>query len=267
MYSDKIRTFYINNQGINPDCIIEEFDDYIVIDNCLKNFDDFKNNLLKFPVDNSDEFITDLYNHNIISADLAKPPGYCQILPIQLFEQYIFEIYKFLVECEYLPQRVNDNLLDRGFPNKLSRCCIMTGQIFHNDMIINKNANSPMPATGSYYSTLFLDSDENSNNGLSLYNLIYNGERYSCLDDITRLTDKELVSEIADFLNVKHGVDKSLEKYTQYQDNDYFETTRFIPAKENRVVITKGGNWINHKYDSTEESYRINLALNEPPKQ
>ena len=268
MYIDKLDTFYIDGgQLVNPDCIVEDFDDYIVVDNFLSNYDNFKNNLLKFPIDNSDEIISDLYNKNILTTEFTKPPGCCQLLPIVLFEQYIFENYKFLVDCEYLPQRANDDLLDRGFPSRLSRSCIMSGQIFHNDMVIMKNSNAPQPASGAYYSTLFLDSDNNSNNGISLNNLIYNNERYSCLDDITILTDKELLSEMSDFLNVKHAVSNSLEKYIPYQDNDYFETTRFIPAKENRLFITKGGNWISHKYNSTKESYRLNLAINEPPKQ
>lgn len=265
MYTDKLNTFYIDNsQSVNPDCIVQDFDDYVIVDNFLSNFDEFKNNLLKFPIDNSDEIISKLYNQNTASPQFMKPPGFCQLLPLALFEQYIFENYRFLVDCEYLPQRTNDNLLDKQFPTKLSRSCIMSGQIFHDDMVILKNSNAPQPASGSYYSTLFLDSDENSNNGISLYNLIYNNERYSCLDDITMITDNELISEISDFLNVKHTVTDSLEKYTQYQDNDYIETSRFIPAKENRLFITKGGNWIGHNYNSPEQSYRLNLAINEP---
>jgi len=268
MYTDKLNTFYIDeSQSVNPDCIVQDFDDYIIVDDFLLNFDKFKDNLLKFPIDNSDEIVSKLYNQNTVSTEFMKPPGYCQVLPLTLFEQYIFENYRFLVDCEYLPQRTNDNLLDKQFPSRLSRSCIMSGQVFHNDMIIFKNSNAPQPATGTYYSTLFFDSDEKSNNGVSLYNFIYNNERYSCLDDITILTDKELLSEMADFLNVKHTVSNTLEKYSEYQDNDYFESSRFIPAKENRLFITKGGNWVGHKYNSSEQSYRLNLAINEPPNQ
>jgi hypothetical protein len=265
MYLDKLNIFYIDDsQSVNPDCIVQDFDDYIIVDNFLLNFDKFKENILKFPVDNSDEVVTNLYNQGDETSGFSKPPGYCQLFPVALFEQYMFENYKFLVDCEYLPHRTNDNLLDQTFPAKLSRSCIIAGQFFHNNMIIFENSNAPQPATGSYYSTLFLDSDEKSSNGISLYDFIYKNERYSCLDDITAITDKELISEISDFLNAKHTVNNSLEKYTPYQDNDYFESTRFIPAKENRLFITKGGNWVGNKYNSSEQSYRLNLAINEP---
>ena len=36
MYTDKLNTFYIDeSQSVNPDCIVEEFDNYITIDNFL----------------------------------------------------------------------------------------------------------------------------------------------------------------------------------------------------------------------------------------
>ena len=169
MYSNKINTFYLDDsQTVNPDCIVQDFENYIIIDNFLLNFDKFKNNILKFPIDNSDEIISNVYNQNTLTSEFTKPPGYCQVLPVVLFEQYMFENYRLLVDCEYLPQRTNDNLLDKGFPARLSRSCILSGQIFHDNMVILKNSNAPQPASGSYYSSFFLDSNENSNNGVSL---------------------------------------------------------------------------------------------------
>ena len=266
MYTDKLSVFDFNTiNQINSDCTIEDFDNYIVVDNFLNDIDAAEENLLKFPIDNGEEIYQKFYENDKKESPICKIPGHCQMFPVDFFERYIFEIYKILVECEYLPQRANDNLLSQSFPTLLSKNSMMNGLIYHNDMIINKNANAPAPAMGQYYSMLFFDdSSSDSRTGFSLHDFIYEGKRYSCLDDITLITDQELLSEISDFLNAKHMVGKELEKYSPFLGNSYFDESRFVPAKRNRLVITKGGNWFTHVYSGGEESYRLITTFNEP---
>ena len=130
-------------------------------------------------------------------------------------------------------------------------------------MIINENANAPTPAIGEYYALLFIDDANENKSGISLYDFIYEGKSYSCLDDIRNETD-DLIKEISDFLNVKHSVKKQLVKYVPFEDNHYMVTKRYIPAKKNRLFITRGGNWINQNYSGNVESYRVSLSFNEP---
>lgn len=263
MYTDKLEVFDFNAaQQINTDCRIEDFDDYIIVDDFLNDVDVAQENLLKFPIDNGEKLFRQFYESGQREAPVTKVPGHCQLFPVDFFERYVFEIYKFLIDCEYLPQRANDNLLNPMYPTMLSKNSMINGLIYHDNMIINKNANAPAPAMGEYYSMLFFD--DNPKSGISLYDFVYDGKRYSCLDDITLNTDEEFLKEVSDFLNTKHSVSKELVKYSPYENCSYFDETRFIPAKRNRLVITKGGNWINPAYVGGEESYRLIATFNEP---
>ena len=55
MYTDKLSVFDFNTiNQINSDCTIEDFDNYIVVDNFLNDIDATEENLLKFPIDNGE---------------------------------------------------------------------------------------------------------------------------------------------------------------------------------------------------------------------
>ena len=266
MYTDKLGVFdFVQSQKINPDCEIQDFDEYIIVDDFFENVDESVNQFLKYPVDMGEDLYQKLFATGAKEWEMPKLPGFSQPLPVLLFERVIFEIYKFLIDCEFLPQRANENLMNPMFASQLASMSMVHGSIFHPNMIINKNANNPSPAMGEYWATIFFDdSTEDNKHGVSLYDFVYNNKRYSCLDDITLETDKKLLSEMGDFLNIKNGVTKELVEFTPFESNSFFDETRFIPAKKNRLVITRGGNWINQTYKANEETYQLIFSFNEP---
>lgn len=261
IYTDKISFFDITAQATNSDCEIQDFDNYIVVDNFLSDIDKFESELLKYPFDTGEELIQTRYNSGEKTNEFCKPPGHSQIVPIQLFEKYVFDAYKFLVDCEYVPQRANENLMDPEFAIKLSRNSFAYGSIFYEDMIVHKNSNAPAPAIGEYYAVLFFE--DSNENGISLYDFVYDDKRHQCVDDITRLS-RNSIEEISDYLNVKHSVKPDLVKYEQYLSNKHFEEIRNIPAKRNRLFITRGGNWIGNNYGNKNQSYRFTVSFTEP---
>ncbi len=157
MYTDKLGVFdFVQSQKINPDCEIQDFNEYIIVDNFFENVDESVNQFLKYPVDMGEDLYQKLFATGAKEWDQPKLPGFSQPLPVLLFEKVIFEIYKFLIDCEFLPQRANENLMNPMFASQLTSMSMAHGSVFHPNMVINKNANNPSPAMGEYWATIFL---------------------------------------------------------------------------------------------------------------
>ena len=130
-------------------------------------------------------------------------------------------------------------------------------------MTIHKRAQWPAPVLDFEYScNVFLGDDIDPENGISFYDLMFQGQRYKSIEDLTKIEDKETIATIKDYLNIFVTVQPDLEPYKAYEDTKYYDKTRFVEAQNNRMVIFKGGKWITHDYVPNEDSERYMFNTN-----
>jgi len=248
---------------ICEDIDIQDMGEYVVCDNVFEDPDAVRDFLIKFPADNADELKRLMYLNGDTKPEFKTPNGITQLLPNQYFDVWFQDLYKILIEAEFIPHQVNEYLKDKAFMSGLSRSGLVVANLQHDNMTIHKRAQWPSPLVEFDYScNLFLGDDIDPENGISFYDLMFQGQRYKNVEELTKIEDKETIATIRDYLNVFVTVQPDLEPYTTYKETKYYDKTRFVEAQKNRMVIFKAGRWMTHDYVVKEDSERYMFNTN-----
>ena len=248
---------------ICEDIDIQDMGDYVVCDNVFDDPDGALEYLAQFPADNSDELKRLMYLNNDTKPEFKTPNGITQLLPNQYFDVWFQDLYKILIEAEFVPHQVNEYLKDKMYMSSISRSGLVVANLHHDNMTIHKRAQWPSPCIDFDYScNVFLGDDIDPENGISFYDFIFQDKRFKNVEELTKIEDRETAATIKDYLNVFVTVQADLEPYTPYEDTKYYDKVRFVEAQKNRMVIFKGGKWITHDYTGKEDSERYLLNTN-----
>ena len=249
--------------AINEDIDIQDMGEYVVCDNVFADPDSALKFLIGFPADTADELKRLMYLNNDTKPEFKTPNGITQLLPNQYFDVWFQELYKILIEAEFIPHQVNEYLKDKAYMSGLSRNGLVVANLQHDNMTIHKRANWPAPVVDFDYScNVFLGDDIDPENGISFYDLMFKGERYKNIDDFAKIEDKELQATLRDYLNIFVTVQPDLEPYKPYEETKYYDKVRFVEAQKNRMVIFKSGKWMIHDYNGKEDSERYLFNTN-----
>ena len=244
---------------INNPPEIEEMDNCIVVDNFLNNIDSFEESLLQFPATNCHE-INEILYYGDKECDYVGTMGIVQPVPRDFVASYVNHLYQYLSEKDYMIPNPNN---DSKFFDQLVMSSASESTLFHEDMVVDVANNVPCPAGGEFNSTLFFDDDEEDNKkGLTFYDFIFEGRRYSSLDDFMIEDDetKEKIFEIVSEFSAGNG---KLELYEEFKESEYFKPTEYIEAKRNRLVAHKSSFFTVRNFTSGER-YRFNCCFNVP---
>ena len=247
---------------ISDDIDIQDMGDYVVVDDVFTDPDAVFDFLVKFPADSADELKRMMHLNNE-KPEFKTPNGITQLLPNQYFDVWFQELYKLLIEAEFVPHQVNQYLKDPEYMSQLSRNGLVTCNLQHDNMTIHKRASWPTPVLDFEYACdVFLGDNIDPENGISFYDLIFEDQRFKNVEDLTKIDDKETAATIKDYLNVFVTVQPELETYKPYEDTKFYDKVRFIEAKKNRMVIFKSGKWMTHDYNGKEDSERYVFNTN-----
>ena len=111
--------------------------------------------------------------------------------------------------------------------------------LFHEDMVVDVANNVPCPAGGEFTSTLFFDDDEEDNKkGITFYDFVFEGRRYSSLDDFMIEDDetKEKIFEIVKEFSAGNG---KLELYEEFKESEYLNPLSILRQKKPISCFTK----------------------------
>lgn len=232
--------------------------EYVIIDNFLKNPKDFIDFLKQFPADYTYRLLEQHYESKT-SCAFIKPPGIQQLLPNSHFQFLSAEIYKILMETNFIPENNSRILKDVEKFSTIVRSFVYYTNILFPNMVCNKNSELPHIDQFDYSFNIHLNEDVGG--GLSFYKLFVDNNYYSSVEDIVKLTDIEIKSSISDNLNIKCNATEDIIKYKQFNGDEMFIKYHTIPYKFNRLVLYKGSNWHNIEYDSEiETNIRYSLA-------
>ena len=248
---------------ISDDIDIQDMGDYVVVDDVFTDPDAVFDFLVKFPADSADELKRMMHLNNE-KPEFKTPNGITQLLPNQYFDVWFQDLYKILIEAEFVPHQVNEYLNDKGYMSSLSRSGLVTCSLQHDNMTIHKRAQWPAPVLDFEYScNVFLGDDIDPENGISFYDLMFEGQRYKNVEELTKIEDRELQGTLKDYLNVFVTIQPELEIYKPYEDTKYYDKVRFVEAKKNRMVICKSGKWMTQDYNGKEgvERYMFNTNI------
>ena len=249
--------------AINEDIDIQDMGEYVVCDNVFADPDSALKFLIGFPADTADELKRLMYLNNDTKPEFKTPNGITQLLPNQYFDVWFQELYKILIEAEFIPHQVNEYLKDKAYMSGLSRNGLVVANLQHDNMTIHKRANWPAPVVDFDYScNVFLGDDIDPENGISFYDFIFQDKRFKTIEDLTKIEDKETAATIKDYLNIFVTVQADLESYKPYEDTKYYDKVRFVEAQKNRMVIFKGGKWVSHDYNGKEDCERYLFNTN-----
>ena len=266
----KINQFDVHTlMQVNQDLDMEDFGDYVIIDNVIANYDDLWPALLQFPADASDLVKRLIYEKGEKPA-FKTPNGLTQLFPNQYFDNWFQELYKILIEAEFVPHQINTYLKNPEYMSGLCRKGLMLGSLMHDNMIMHKRSTYPSPLSEFEYATeLFLGGEDevNSDDGISFYSFTHGGKEYPDIKSLIDIQESDVQGEIKDILNAFCTVQPDLEPFKVYEGSKYFHETRRIEAKPNRMIIFKGNTWTTSNYSGVGERFALRTCLNVTPGQ
>jgi hypothetical protein len=246
---DNLNNLRANNENYE----VEDYDDYVVVDNFAFDIQKFESSLLKFPFDVGHQVAEILYEHSDDKQEFRRPDlGAIQLYPNHYFDNYIRNIHEILVDTEYVPTTLEGQYYNQEYYQFLTTTALINGHLMYEGMIINENANFPCPESGEYTATLMFDNDtEDHKIGLNFWNFQYEDKSYSGTSEIM-LEEEELQREIQDVLNLKCMVNNDLVKYEEVKDHPMFKKAHYIPSKRNRLVIWKSDKFTTPQFTENE---------------
>lgn len=247
---------------------IDDYGDYAIVDNFIEKIDSLKEACCRYPTDARSKYIEAAHAEFGEFERGFKFPGIEQMLPGEYFNPLLFAAYKLFVECEFIPHDLDSNISDEGkfrFMQKLPQISVVKGNLYHDNMIINKNAEMPGLGNFDFQATLFLN-DPPEGSGIGLYDLVFDDVRCSGIEDLMDLDDEEQKSMIGRWLNENAVCSNETVEYENFKENEHFQQTRFIEAKKNRLVLHKGTIFQRYEYEGTGDMYMLNIYMNNPPK-
>ena len=247
---------------------IEDYGDYAIIDNFIDKIDELAAVMEKYPADAREKLVEASHREFGEFDQGFKMPGITQLLPTHYFTPLLFACYKSFIECEFIPHDLDANISEQGkvdFLRKLPNLSSVQGQLMFDVMIVSKNANLPNLGNFDFHATLILN-DPPEGCGISLWDIDWEGERYSSVEDLLDIEDKDVKSNVAHWMNENAVCKRETEYYTHFDGNEHFDRSRFVEAKKNRLILHKGTIFVNQEFPGGGDFYFLNVLMNTPPK-
>ena len=248
---------------------IDDYGDYVVIDNFLRNPDDFIDAALSCPADWLDQVATVTNREEGKFPYGNKEAGISQLLVPHYMTPLLFGVYKSLIDCEFLPADCNMNLDGAGmqkFLLRLPQYCSTVGSLMYPECICSVNSNVPSFTQWNYNATLFLNDSPGSE--WTLWDFVWDGKSYSNAEDIFEEGNEnpEKVEDMGEWLNTNGIPQIESQIYEKFKDTDHFMQTRSVDAVKNRLVIHRGHTFSAINYSGNDELYMLKIGMNEIPK-
>ena len=247
---------------------IEDYGDYAVIDNFIEKIDALAEIMESYPADAREKLVEASHKEFGEFLQGYKMPGITQLLPTHYFTPLLFACYKSFIECEFIPHDLDANISEQGkieFLQRLPNLCSVQGRMFHDSMIVSKNANLPNLGNFDFHASLILN-DPPEGCGISLWDVVWGEDRFSSVEDLLDIEDQEVKSDVSQWLNENAVCTKETVSYEHFDGNEHFDRSRFIEAKKNRLILHKGTIFVNHEYKGGGDFYFLNVLMNTPPK-
>lgn len=243
---------------------LEDYDDYVIVDDFMFDIDKFEKDILKFPFDVGHQVAEILYECSTESQEFKRPDiGAVQLFPNHYFDHHIRGIHSALVDAEYVPTTLDGQYYTTEYYQYLTETALITGTLLYPTMIMNENSNLPCPESGEYFATLmFADDTEDHKMGVNMWDFNYEDKSYSGISEIM-LEDNELQRELQDVLNLKCMVNNTLVKYESLEEHPMFTKRHYIPSKRNRLVIYRSDKFTTKQY-TTGDRYTFNCSFTTP---
>ena len=247
---------------------IEDYGDYAVIDNFIEKIDALAEVMENYPADAREKLVEASHKEFGEFLQGYKMPGITQLLPTHYFTPLLFACYKSFIECEFIPHDLDANISEQGkieFLQRLPNLCSVQGRMFHDSMIVSKNANLPNLGNFDFHASLILN-DPPEGCGVSLWDVTWGDDRFSSVEDLLDIEDQEIKSDVSQWLNENAVCTKETVAYEHFDGNEHFDRSRFIEAKKNRLILHKGTIFVNQEYQSGGDFYFLDVLMNTPPK-
>lgn len=243
--------------AINEDIDIKEHTlnkiKYIVIDNFFKNPYDLINYLKQFPVENYDEHILSTYSFgDKVESEIPflKPPGMQQLLPHKYFEFLGFNLYKILIEKNFILDKGNSiHNNPEKMKSELHKFVYYTNIFYPGMFCLNKN-NAPHFDQFEYASNTYLS--EEIGGGTAFYSLKYKDKKYYSVSELYS-EEFEVRKEISELMDNYMKADNIIKPLTPVNEDDVFKLEGIVEYKFNRFILYKGDSWHSVYYDSENE--------------
>ena len=259
MRKDKILTIGQELFQTNKPFEITEYDNCITIDNYTYSIDKIEETLLKIPATNCHE-INEIFYYGEKETEYVGTPGITQPVTKDWVPYYINDVYTCLSEKDYLIPNPNTS------PNILNNLVAFSATeavLFYEEMVVDKSCNVPSPAGGEFFSTLCFDDDTEDNKlGITFFDFIFEGRKYSCLDDFS-IEDDETREQIFEVLQDFGSGLGGLELYNEFTGSEWFEPTEYIESKRNRLIAFKSS-YFHIRNFSEGERYTLNTSFMSP---
>ena len=144
-----------------------------------------------------------MYLNNDTKPEFKTPNGITQLLPNQYFDVWFQDLYKILIEAEFVPHQVNEYLKDKMYMSSISRSGLVVANLHHDNMTIHKRAQWPSPCIDFDYScNVFLGDDIDPENGISFYDFIFKNKRFKNVEELTKIEDRETAATILSLIHI-----------------------------------------------------------------
>lgn len=259
MRKESIHTIGAQLLETNRPYQIEEKDNCIVVDNFVHNLDVAEKNLLKIPSTNCHE-INEIFYYGEKEVEYVGTPGITQIVAKDFIPYYVKSVYDCLSEKDYMIANPNN---DHMFDQALVAQSAAEAVLYYEEMVVDSSCNVPSPSGGEYFSTLCFDDDTEDNKlGITFFDFVFEGRRYSSLDDFM-VEDDETKEQIFDAIKDYGAGMGKLSMHQEFTENEYFKPTEYIPAKKNRLIAFKS-TYFHIKNFTSGERYSLNCSFNTP---
>ena len=237
---------------------IEEMDNCIVVDNFFHSYEKIPETVVDFKATNCHE-INEILYYGERNAEFIGTRGILQPIPRDFSVEYIKTVYEYLCEKDYVIPNINadeSNIIDRIIYSSATEATL-----YYEEMVVDKAFNYPCPSGGEFTSTVFLcDDTEESKNGVTFYDFVFEGRSYSSVEDFM-LEDDDTREKIFEVLQQYNPAQGELCLFEEFTGNEWFEPTEYIEAKQNRMVAFKSSFFTTNNFTSGER-YTLNCSFN-----
>lgn len=237
---------------------------YVVVDNFFKDPDNVRDNLLTIPFDTGQQLLDGLMEKGE-ECKFMKPMGHNQLISSNLTQQWTWTIIEMMKDFNYIPMDDNKEK-DVESISRMMNSVKYDGSLYYPNMTVNCNNVKCHPRQADFNFTIFLGDAEGDENGMSFYNMEYEDEVYWGITDIlNNVEDPDLRLEFQDLLQYKYQPTTNIEKFSDWQGDNYYKKLINIPAVYNRLILFSGDTFSQQNYDNKSARYTIDGSINIPP--
>lgn len=268
----------VNTFKLNPDSVIDEtmIDgmSFIVIDDAFLYPELVVDFLKCFPSDSYVKDIEKIYNDGVTNLNdledknlYLRPPGYQQKIVGDITVDLAFNLYKFLMEQDYVPPHkdmFNDDFSPFDAQGELSSFNFNT-QLYYPNMLSIAGNNTPTVDKFQYMFKIFL-SDSFGGGNYNFYKVNSCGRLFTSLKEIMNETTEEERSQISTDLN-NATCREDIKIFKPEVDESVFVKFHTIEFKYNRLVLNPSSYFYDIDYDAEKETscrYSLEIGYTDP---